>query len=462
MLFISLTKRGELGIKQRERVPILLAEDDKFLAENISEFLKEKNFTVFHADNCREAKKILEKFTIHIALIDRKLRDGDGTSIMDSIIENKFKTKMIMMTAYGQDNLIREHIRKGTFDFLEKPFNLDTLQKRLDNAVRMYELEYTDEAAEIYSRSTYKIIGESDKTKNIKKMISMVSQTNSSVLIQGETGTGKELIARNIHLQSDRSKNQFISINCASIPENLFESEFFGYEKGAFTGAVKEKKGLFEIANFGILHLDEIGEMPIEFQAKLLRVLEEGTFIKLGGSKEIKVDVRIIATTNKNLLEEIEKKKFREDLYFRIAVFNIYVHPLRERSEDIPLIAKHLWKNLVISMGKNIPEPDIDFDKLTQLYWKGNVRELRNYLENHLIYSGHEGEVLFSEWKNGKGFDKISPNTNLLLEDVIKDHILKVLKHSNYNKTKAAKILGIGLSTLKRKLKSWGLTDYDN
>ncbi len=441
--------------EKKSPVPILLAEDDLLLAESISDFLEENNFKVYKTDNCKAAFQILEKFTISIALIDRKLKDSDGIDILDFIINQGMKTKMILMTAYGQDHSIQENIRKGTFDFLDKPFKLETLLKRLENAVRMYELEYSDEAAEVYGRSTSTIIGDSPEMNNIRKLISMAASANSPVLIQGETGTGKELIARNIHLESDRSRKQFISVNCASIPETLFESEFFGYEKGAFTGAVKEKKGLFEIANFGILHLDEIGEMPIEFQAKLLRVLESGTFIKLGGVKEISVDVRIITSTNKNLKEEILAKKFREDLYFRIAVFNINIPPLRERKEDIPLIAEHLWRNLIIRMGKNIFTPDIDFNSLMQREWRGNIRELRNHLENSIIYSGFDGTLITSPPGKEETTKDESREDLLLIDDVVKEHVLRVLKNTGFNKTKTAELTGMGLSTLKRKLKQW-------
>ncbi|MEN8221958.1 MAG: sigma-54 dependent transcriptional regulator [Acidobacteriota bacterium] len=440
----------------KHKVPLLLAEDDKFLAESIIDYLEGENFKVYYSDNCKDAIDLLAKHTINIALIDRKLKDSDGTDILDFILNQGLKTKMILMTAYGQDDTIKENIRKGTFDFLDKPFKLETLRKRLENAVRMYELEYSDEAAEVYGRSTARIIGDSAEIDNIRKMISMAASTNSPVLIQGETGTGKELIARNIHLESDRSRKQFISVNCASIPETLFESEFFGYEKGAFTGATKEKPGLFEIANFGVLHLDEIGEMPVEFQAKLLRVLEGGTFIKLGGVKEISVDVRIIASTNKNLKEEILEKQFREDLYFRIAVFNIYVPPLRERKEDIPIIAEHLWRNLIIRMGKNIQTPNIDFNSLTQREWSGNIRELRNHLENSIIYSGFDNAIISFPSGSEAKVESNGLKGPLLIDDVIKEHLLKVLRDTGYNKTRTAELTGMGLSTLKRKLKQWG------
>ncbi|MCK5005286.1 MAG: sigma-54-dependent Fis family transcriptional regulator [Candidatus Aminicenantes bacterium] len=448
--------------KQKIMVPILIAEDDSLLSDSITEFLEDNNYKVYSADNCTDAIKILDKFTINIALIDRKLKNSEGIEILDYIIHQGLKTKMILMTAYGQDHTIKENIRKGTFDFLEKPFKLETLLKRVENAVRMYELEYSDEAAEVYGRSTSIIIGDSDEINTVRKMISMAASTNSPALIQGETGTGKELIARNIHLESDRSRKQFISVNCASIPETLFESEFFGYEKGAFTGAISGKPGLFEIANFGVLHLDEIGEMPVEFQAKLLRALESGTFIKLGGTKEINVDVRIIASTNKNLKEEISKKRFREDLYFRIAVFNIFVPPLRERKEDIPLIAEYLWRDLTIRMGRNNFTPDIDFNALKDREWRGNIRELRNHLENSIIYSEFDAPVFTYPSGIKDGPEPKEQAAGLLIDDIVKAHIIKILNSTGNNKTKTAEMVGMGLSTLKRKLKKWNWDGPDD
>ena len=441
--------------KKKELVPLLVVDDDELLCLSIKDFLEPIGYNVYTAGRCDEALKILDNRTINVALVDKKLPDGEGTTISEYIIKNNIKTKMILITAYGPDQKINEYVQKGAFDFLEKPFELEKLLKRIENAYRMFQLEYSRDALKLYHKSEYRIIGNSPEIVRIKKMISLISQSQSSVLIEGETGTGKELIARNIHLESDRSNKQFISVNCASIPENLFESEFFGYEKGAFTGAYKEKPGFFEMANYGILHLDEIGEMPIEFQAKLLRVLEEGSFIKLGGTKEIHVDVRIIASTNKNLKEEVEINQFREDLYFRIAVFNIYLPPLRERIEDIPLIAEYLWNDLILKMGKKMLTPWFSFEDLKKLPWKGNVRELRNHLEKKLIYLDME-EVYQPEADSTSRKQKIAKEIEPL-DDHIQNYILEALEYYNYNKAKTARALGLSLSTLKRKLQKWGV-----
>lgn len=442
---------------KRDLIPLLLAEDDELLSMSIQDFLESMGYKIYSANNCEEALKILDHHTINVALVDKKLPDGEGTTISEYIIDNKLKTKMILMTAYGTDSHINEYIQKGAFDFLGKPFALEKLLKRIENANRLFELEYSNEAVEFYKKATYKIIGESDEIQKIKKMIRLAGQSPTSVLIQGETGTGKELVARNIHLESNRSSKQFISVNCASIPENLFESEFFGYKKGAFTGAYQEKPGYFEMANYGSLHLDEIGEMPMEFQAKLLRVLEEGSYFKLGGTKEIEVDVRIIASTNKNLKEEVEGKRFREDLYFRIAVFTIQLPPLRERQEDIPLIAEYLWQDLTLKMGKKAETPSFSFEELKKFPWKGNIRELRNYLEQKLIYSDM-GEPLQPETAaiapgEQKKNIKIVP-----LEDHIRDYVLEALEYFDYNKARTARELGLSLSTLQRRLREWGVS----
>jgi two-component system NtrC family response regulator len=392
-----------------------------------------------------------------VALVDKKLPDGEGTTISEYIIRNELRTKMILMTAYSVDQKINEYIRKGAFDFLGKPFALEKLLKRIENANRMFELEYSHEALEFYQKSTYKLIGSSPEMEKIKKKISLAAHSPSPVLIQGETGTGKELIARNIHLESSRSGKQFISVNCASIPEHLFESEFFGYSKGAFTGAYKEKPGYFEMANYGFLHLDEIGEMPIEFQAKLLRVLEEGTYFKLGGTKEIEVDVRIIASTNKNLTDEVAQKQFREDLFFRIAVFTIHLPPLRERQEDIPLIAEYLWNDLTLKMGKKLVTPGFSFEELKKFPWKGNVRELRNYLEQKLIYSDME-EVFQPETAAIPAGEPKKKREIKPLDDVIREYTLEILEYCDYNKARTARELGLSLSTLQRKLRDWGIS----
>jgi DNA-binding NtrC family response regulator len=443
------------SIKKKELVPLLVVDDDELLCLSIKDFLEPIGYNVYTAGRCDDALKILDNRTIHVALVDKKLPDGEGTIISEYIIKNNIKTKMILITAFGPDQKINEYVRKGAFDFLEKPFELEKLLKRIENAYRMFQLEYSRDALTLYHKSAYRIIGNSPEIVRIKKMIRLISQSQSSVLIEGETGTGKELVARNIHLESDRSNKQFISVNCASIPENLFESEFFGYEKGAFTGAYKEKPGFFEMANYGILLLDEIGEMPLEFQAKLLRVLEEGSFIKLGGTKEIHVDVRIIASTNKNLKEEVEANRFREDLYFRIAVFNIYLPPLRKRLEDIPLIAEYLWNDLILKMGKKMLTPWFSFEDLTKLPWKGNVRELRNHLEKKLIYLDM-GDVYQSSADSPSREQKITKEIKSL-DDHIQDYILEVLEYCNYNKAKTARDLGLSLSTLKRKLQKWGV-----
>jgi DNA-binding NtrC family response regulator len=439
--------------KKTEKVSLLLAEDEELLSLSITDFLEPRGYKVYRTDKCSEAIDILKQHNINLALVDIKLSDGEGTVISEYILKNNLKIKVILMTAYGPQKKIREYIQKGTFDFLEKPFAFEKLLKRIENAYRMFQLEYSHDAAETYKKSSYQIVGTSQAIKNIKKMISLVAPSMSSVLIEGETGTGKELIARNIHLESDRYNKQFISVNCASIPENLFESEFFGYEKGAFTGAFKEKPGFFEIANFGVLHLDEIGEMPIEFQAKLLRVLEEGSYIKLGGTKEIQVDVRIITSTNKNLKEEVAAERFREDLYFRIAVFNIYIPPLRKRREDIPLIAEHLWNDMVLKMGIKKSAPVLSFEDLKHHHWRGNVRELRNHLEKKLIYS-RLGESIQAGLKPPLP-DEADEVNIIPLEDCIRQYVVSALRKFNDNKTKAAEALGISLSTLKRKLKKW-------
>jgi DNA-binding NtrC family response regulator len=442
--------------ESKDLYPILVAEDDPLLSLSIREFLEDKGFRVFSADSCATAIDILNRHTINVALVDKKLPDGEGTAISEHLLAGGMKTKMIMMTAYGADQKINEYVAKGAFDFLEKPFDLEKLLRRIENANHMFQMEYSQDAVKSYQKTAYQIIGTSPEIERIKQIIRHVAPSNTSVLIQGETGTGKELIARNIHLESDRSGKQFISVNCASIPENLFESEFFGYEKGAFTGAYKEKPGFFEMANYGSLHLDEIGEMPLEFQAKLLRVLEQGAFIKLGGTKEVRVNVRVIASTNKNLMEEVEKGMFREDLYFRIAVFTVQAPPLRDRPEDIPLLAEHIWQDLNLKMGRKTEPFPFSVDELKTQPWKGNVRELRNHLEKKLIYQDMGQD--YQPEPISRTSSASQEKTFVPLEDYARDYVMEALGHFGYNKARTARALGMSLSTLKRKLQKWGVT----
>lgn len=441
--------------KVNSKYPLLLAEDDSLLAIALTEFLEAGGYSVYHTGRCKEAIEILSENVIQVALVDKNLIDCEGTEIAEYILSEKLKTKMILMTAYGRDEKIKDFIRKGAFDFVEKPVDMAKLMKRIENANRMYIYEYSNEAERSQKRSKNEIVGKSPEIKKIKDLIHLVSRHNSSVLILGETGTGKELIAKNIHLQSDRKDKMFLSINCTSIPETLFESEFFGYEKGAFTGAQNSKKGYFEIANYGVLHLDEIGEMPLGFQAKLLRVLESGTFIKLGGTREISVDVRIVASTNKDLLQEVKRGNFREDLYFRLAVFTLAIPPLRKRSEDIPVIAEHLWKILQKELGEKSDFSSFPIEKLMSKEWKGNVRELRNYLERTMIYSDLPGRDVPAQ--SSTNLEENAEDEIVFLDEYVRDYVIYVLKKFDFNKTKTAEALGMSVSTLKRWIKKWGL-----
>ena len=437
--------------------PILLVEDDANLAEVVAEFLRNQGFVVYHAGTCARARELLDQHDFHVALVDRKLPDGEGTRVAEHIADRGLKTKMILVTAYGMNSRISEFLSQGAFDFLQKPFDLGTLLKRVRNAGRLFQLEFSSQVQHSFEKSVYRIVGESPAIERIRHVIRHVAPTDTTVLISGETGTGKELIARNIHLDSLRSHRQFISVNCASIPENLFESEFFGYKRGAFTGANRDKPGYFEMAASGTLHLDEIGEMPLEFQAKLLRVLEEGTFIKLGGERETRVDVRLVASTNKNLEKESEVGRFRRDLYFRIAVFTMGIPPLRDRPEDIPLIAAHLWKELHQRMGLKESGPPLDATALVNRPWKGNVRELRNFLERRLLYRRMgalpENDPGDSDAVAYQG----SAERIVTLEEYTREYVLSVLSRLDYNKARTARALGIGLSTLKRRLNHWGV-----
>jgi len=444
-------------VKEAETTfPILLVEDDVNLAAAVADFLQDKGFLVHKAGTCARAREILDHKSVHVAMVDRKLPDGEGTLVADYISARGFKTKMILVTAYGMDQHLSESLKKGAFDFLQKPFDLETLLKRVCNAGRLYRLEFSSQVQHGFLKSAYRMVGKSPEIERIRHVIHHVAPTDTTVLVAGETGTGKELIARNIHLDSHRSQQQFISVNCASIPETLFESEFFGYRRGAFTGATRDKTGYFEMAASGTLHLDEIGEMPLEFQAKLLRVLEGGTFIKLGGEDESRVDVRLIASTNKDLEQEVERGRFRRDLFYRIAVFTIHVPPLRERKEDIPLLAAHLWSGLTQRMGMKESALPVPPEVLFNQPWTGNVRELRNFLERQLLYlrMGRPAELDVDAGSEGRILKE--PLEGLTsLEEHTRNYVIEVLARLDYNKAQTARVLGIGLTTLKRWLKQW-------
>ena len=368
------------------------------------------------------------------------------------------------MTAFSSVDSAVAALRKGAYDYVTKPFVNEDLLQTVKNAIQQRELFRENRALrrELNRQYTFsEIVGTSDSLQQIFTLVQKVAGTNANVLIQGESGTGKELVARAVHLNSTRSSEPFLAVNCGALPESLLESELFGHTKGAFTGAVNEKKGLFRSASGGTLFLDEIGEMPLALQVKLLRALQEHEVTPVGASTAVKFDARIIAATNRNLEEEVKENRFREDLFYRLNVIEMSVPPLRERIEDIPLLAKHFVAKS--ARNQNSSEKSISADAMAALAnygWPGNVRELENAIERAFILSGDEIDVESLPQKVRKGAERSfktrdSERFRPTLEEMERRYLIEILGSVGEDKAKAANILGIDLSTLYRKLKRY-------
>ncbi len=371
---------------------ILIVDDERSLLEFLRVLLEQEGYEVAEAGSVSAARAVLADRTFDLVLSDITMPDGSGLDLLREIKQSAAaETAVIMMTAYSSTKSAIEAMKAGAYDYVPKPFDVDELKVVIHKAVERNELlsENVYLRKELESKYSFSnIIGRSSRMQEIFSLVERVGRTNSTVLIHGESGTGKELIARAIHFSSPRSKNRFLSINCGAMPESLLESELFGHERGAFTGAVKDKKGLFREAAGGTLFLDEIGEMTTQMQVKLLRVLQEKKVRSVGGHQEEAVDVRIITATNQNLEDQIDAGEFREDLYYRINVIPIEIPPLRNRREDIPLLAQHFVKKYSTEMGIEPKQIGQDAMELLENYrWTGNVRELENIIERALALS---------------------------------------------------------------------------
>ena len=364
---------------------ILVVDDERAIRNTLREILEYEKYMVDEAQNGQEAIEKVQSNDYDLVLCEIKMPGIDGIEVLDKILEQG-ETPVIMISGHGTIDTAVEAIKKGAFDYISKPLDLNRLLVSVRNALDRSRL--LTETRNLRKRvlKNNQIIGESNAIKNVLAMLERVAPTNARVLITGENGTGKELVARALHENSPRAHNPFVEVNCAAIPSELIESQLFGHEKGSFTSAIKQRKGDFELANGGTLFLDEIGDMSLSAQAKVLRSLQENKITRVGGEKEIPVDVRIIAATNKDLKAEIAKGNFREDLYHRLSVIIIHVPSLAERTEDIPLLAKHFMEIISAEMGK----PPLEFtpdslEALKKRKWTGNVRELRNMVERLAI-----------------------------------------------------------------------------
>jgi DNA-binding NtrC family response regulator len=364
---------------------ILIVDDEAVIRKSLREILEYEKYEIEEAENAQQALSLVEQVDYNVIISDIKMPKMNGVEFLEALKKIK-DIPVIMITGHGDINTAVDAIKKGAFDFIQKPLDLNRLLISVRNAFERTNLVVETKTLKRKVDKRYEIIGKSQAIQDIKDIIERVAPTNTRVLITGENGTGKELVAHWLHQKSNRCNNPFIEVNCAAIPSELIESELFGHEKGSFTSAIKQRKGNFELADKGTLFLDEIGDMNLAAQAKMLRSLQENKITRVGGEKEIPVDVRIIAASNKDLPKEIENRMFREDLYHRLSVIIIHVPPLRERIEDIPLLTQHFMEQ--ICEIEKMPKYDIAEEALSELKkmpWNGNVRELRNVVERLMI-----------------------------------------------------------------------------
>jgi len=439
---------------------VLIVDDEKNIRISLSNFLRVEGFETLSSADGSEALKIIAKEDVDAVILDLLMPGIDGMEILQIIKKENENIPVIMLTAHGNTEKAVQAIKMGAYDFLDKPPNLDKLLVSLKNALSLRELKEEKREWEFLSREKEKLLGESKVMQDLKATIERVAPLNTRVLIMGESGTGKELVAIAIHNKSSRKEKPFVKVNCAAIPAELFESEFFGHEKGSFTGAINKKIGKFEKANNGTLFLDEVSDIPIFLQPKILRAIQSGEIQRIGYDKEIYVDVRIIAATNKDLAKEVAAGKFREDLFYRLNVFPIKVPPLREHKEDIPLLANHFIKQICYENNfklKKITEPAM---QLLQLYdYPGNIRELRNIIERLIILTSSE-EITEIDVNKVVNLNKENIIATDLKSKVIQTEKLLIeqtLEKFNWNITRAAKYLGLERSHLYKKMHKFNI-----
>lgn len=467
----------------RQKGRIFLLDDDELIVSMLTRTLKKEGYAVHPETGTDDVVNKIREFSPDVVLLDVTLPGRSGIDILREIKSEGVNTQVIMLTADDTAETAVKAIKLGAVDYLTKPFNIDevkiVINKTLEKEKLQEEVNYLRKA---YSGFIEKdIIGESKAIKNLESRIKKIAEARvSTILITGESGTGKELVARHIHFlmyEVDSSVYApFVSISCAAIPEHLIESELFGYQKGSFTDAKTDKKGLFELASGGSVLLDEIGEMKKDLQSKLLRVLEERKIRRIGGKEEISIDTTIIATTNKNLLEAVEKGEFRKDLFFRLSNFYLHVVPLRERKDDVPLLSSYFLSFFSTRYNKkNIRGFSPEAEKFMISYsWPGNIRELKNLVERFVVLENEEiiDVKHLPKWLTEEGITKghfreshawpsdnrfILPESGISLEDVEKNLIQQALEKANNNKTRAAKLLNISYDTLRYQLKKFGL-----
>ncbi|REC47328.1 sigma-54-dependent transcriptional regulator [Chryseobacterium pennipullorum] len=435
---------------------ILIIDDEIKLLKLLGMILSQENFNVKEASTARSAMTMLEQYDFDVVLSDVRLPDAFGVELVRSVKAKYPHLEIILMTAFGNITDAVQAMKNGAYDYLVKGDDNDKIIPLVYKALEKVKDNRLHTVPPPKIKGFGQIIGSSPLILQAKRLAEKVALTDAAVLLTGETGTGKEVFASAIHEGSGRNKKSFVAINCSAFSKDILESELFGHKQGAFTGALKDKKGLIEEASGGTLFLDEIGEMPIELQAKLLRVLETKEFIKMGETKVSQSDFRLIAATNRNLEEEIKQGNFREDLYFRLNVFEIGLPSLRERKEDLKMLAKNFIDLFSDKLHLGSVHVDPEYYKtLEKNDWKGNIRELRNVVERSLILM--EGHILQADSLPVYSEKVRSEDDSLSIRSLEKIHIQKVLQYTKGNKAEAARLLEIGIATLYRKLEEYGL-----
>jgi DNA-binding NtrC family response regulator len=470
---------------------IIVVEDDLIVRRNLEQQLRQHRYEVASTGTLAGVRELMERDTFDLVFLDVRLPDGEGTDLLRELQSQPQKPLVVIVTGFGSVESAVECMRNGAFDYMLKPFSSDQLQvvlKKAENFNQLLKVNQYFTHAEV-DESGFELLGKSASMEQLRQLIRKVARTQATVLIAGESGTGKELVARALYRQSPRASAPFIRVNCAAVPENLIESEFFGHEKGAFTGAISKREGRFELAHNGTLLLDEVSEIPPQLQAKLLRVLQERELERVGGNRTIKVDVRVIATTNRRLEESVERKEFRQDLYFRLNVVPIHIPPLREHKEDIAFLAHQFMPRYARKHGVRVHGmADSTLAALEAHQWPGNVRELQNVIERAVILCGDGGQ-LEPEHLGFSASGRAAPLPSapvpppaasapaaaaaapsaapsggemISLAEVEKQHILAALEKTRQNRTHAAKVLGISIRTLRNKLNQYGVKGKDS
>ncbi len=452
---------------KESRGKILIIEDEKSMREVLKILLEEETYDVTAASNGEEGVSYIQQDIFDLVITDIKMPKADGFEVLRKTKELSPETLVIMVTAFGTTEAAIEAMKQGAYDYIHKPFKIDEIRLVVKKAFEKKKLSEELSVLREQVQASFRLenlIGKSPKMQELFKLIPRVAQSNSTVLITGESGSGKELVASALHNLSARNNKNFVTVNCATFPEGLLESELFGHMKGSFTGAVYNKEGLFEIADGGSIFLDEIGEMPLSLQAKLLRALENGTFRRVGGTTDIKVDVRVIAATNRNIQGAVSAGAFREDLYYRLNVVPLGLPPLRDRTDDIPILTEHFLNKYSKTPRRISPDA---LRILMNHSWKGNVRELENMVERVVLLSDREmiipddlpAEIL-------KGTEKLWELPELgtdgidleqFVEKIEKNYLMQALEKTRGIKTEAAKLLGLSFRSFRHRLHKYGI-----